>query len=237
MSEAALKPRLSIIIPTLNEASTLEGCLRRLAVLRCRGHEVIVVDGGSADHTPALVGGEADQVLQAPRGRARQMNAGARAASGDVLLFLHADTHLPAGADRLILDALDASERVWGRFDVRLSGAHWLFPVIAAMMNARSCLTGIATGDQGLFVKATVFSSVGGFAEVPLMEDIEISRRLKRRSRPACLSQKALTSSRRWEQRGVLRTVLLMWGLRLAHALGVSPERLARVYDGRPKGV
>lgn len=201
--------------------------------MRARGHEVIVVDGGSRDGTAALASDQVDQVLQAPRGRARQMNAGARVASGEMLLFLHADTRLPADADRLILSALAAGEQVWGRFDVRISGTHWLFPMIAGMMNLRSCITGVATGDQALFMKKSAFASVGGFPDIPLMEDIEISRRLKRRRRPVCLRQKAVTSSRRWERRGVLRTIFLMWALRLAYALGVSPERLAQIYYAR----
>lgn len=226
-------PRLSVVIPTLDESSNLKECLSLLAGMRERGHEVIVVDGGSREGTVELARGQADQVLQGARGRARQMNAGALAASGDLLLFLHADTHLPADADRLILEVLTARDNVWGRFDIRLSGTHWLFPIIAAMMNLRSCITGVATGDQGLFMTKSAFASVGGFPDIPLMEDIEISRLLKRRSRPVCLRQKAITSSRRWERRGVLRTVFLMWGLRLAYALGVSPERLVRVYYSR----
>ena len=228
-------PRLSIVIPTLDESSNLKTCLGRLAGMRERGHEVIVVDGGSRDDTVELIQGQADQVLQVRRGRARQMNAGAAAASGDMLLFLHADTRLPADADRLIFSALASGRHVWGRFDVRLSGTHWLFPIVAGMMNLRSCITGVATGDQGLFTHRSAFASVGGFPDIPLMEDIEISLRLKRRSRPVCLRQKAITSSRRWEQRGVVRTVLLMWALRLAYALGVSPERLVGIYyAGRP---
>ncbi len=233
MSDSVSELRLSVIIPTFDESSTIEACLDRLAEIRRRGHEVIVADGGSNDGTVELACQQADQLLQAARGRAPQMNAGASAASGDVLLFLHADTRLPADADRLILQAVSGSHKLWGRFDVRLSGSHWLFPTIAAMMNYRSCLTGMVTGDQGLFVTATVFASVGGFPDIPLMEDIEISRALKRHGRPACLRPKAVTSSRRWEQRGVLRTVLQMWSLRLAYALGGSPERLARIYSGR----
>ena len=160
------------------------------------------------------------------------MNAGARGASGDTLLFLHADTWLPAEFDRLILEALGNGQRSWGRFDVRFSGRHRLLRVIAAMMNLRSRLSGIATGDQGIFVARTVFDSAGGFPEIPLMEDIALTRRLKRLSPPVCLREKVVTSSRRWERKGILRTVLLMWGLRLGYALGVSPERLHRIYYG-----
>ncbi len=194
---------------------------------------MIVADGGSGDGTVAMARKRADQVLLAAPGRARQMNAGAKAASGDVLLFLHADTRLPADADQRILQAVSAGDGVWGRFDIELSGSHWLFPTIAAMMNVRSCLTGMVTGDQGMFVTATAFASVGGFPDIPLMEDIEISRALKRCSRPACLRPSAVTSSRRWEQYGVLRTVFQMWSLRFSYALGGSPERLANIYYGR----
>ena len=232
MSNSAAQPRLSIVIPTLQEAGNLNDCLNRIAAFRASGHEVIVVDGGSRDDTGPTAHRGADLVLQSARGRARQMNAGARAASGNALLFLHADTRLPEDADRLILAALATGGRVWGRFDVRLSGAHWLFTVIAAMMNLRSRVTGVATGDQSMFMTRSAFRSVGGFPDIPLMEDVEMSRSLKQLGRPACLRQRAVTSSRRWEQQGILRTVFLMWGLRLAHALGVPPERLVRVYYG-----
>ena len=230
MSNGTDRPRLSIVIPTLQEAANLNACLNRVAALRARGHEVIVVDGGSRDATVPNAREGADLVLQSARGRARQMNVGARAASGDALLFLHADTRLPEDADRLILAALATGGRVWGRFDVRLSGSHWLFTVIATMMNLRSRVTGVATGDQGMFMRSAAFRLVGGFPDIPLMEDVEMSRLLRRLGRPACLRQRAVTSSRRWEQQGILRTVFLMWGLRLAHALGVPPERLVRVY-------
>ncbi|NOZ37647.1 MAG: glycosyltransferase family 2 protein, partial [Gammaproteobacteria bacterium] len=162
-------------------------------------------------------------------GRARQMNAGAEQARGDVLLFLHADTRLPENADMLIREALEAG-RVWGRFDVRLSGQAWLLRVIETLMNWRSCLTGIATGDQAMFVLHDAFVHLGGFADIPLMEDIELSHRLKKISAPCCLHSRVITSSRRWETRGILRTVLLMWGLRLAWFFGVSATRLQRIY-------
>jgi rSAM/selenodomain-associated transferase 2 len=214
--------RLSVVVPALNEARGIRAALEALAPLRARGHEVIVVDGGSSDGTPELARGLCDRLLSAPRGRAAQMNAGARAASGDVLLFLHADTRLPPHADALVGDAL------WGRFDVRIEGRHPLLKVVAWGMNLRSRLTGIATGDQAIFVRRDAFP---GFAEIPLMEDVALSRELRRRARPACLREKALTSGRRWEARGVLRTVLLMWRLRLLYFLGARPERLARLYE------
>jgi rSAM/selenodomain-associated transferase 2 len=197
--------------------------------LRACGHEVIVVDGGSADATRRLAAPHADRVLEAPRGRARQMNAGAAVASGGALVFLHADTRLPAGADVLIFRALE--ERSWGRFDVRIEGRSMLFPVIGFFMNARSRLTGIATGDQAIFVSRSAFT---GFPEIALMEDVAFSEAMKRRSAPACLRERATTSGRRWERGGVLRTVLLMWWLRLAYALGASPDELAQRYaEGR----
>jgi rSAM/selenodomain-associated transferase 2 len=219
------RSRLSVIVPALNEAAGIERALRALAPLRARGHEVIVVDGGSADATRAIASPFADQVLGAPRGRARQMNAGAAAARGDALLFLHADTQLPELADRLVIEALN--QRDWGRFDVRIESPRAALRVVACAMNLRSRLTGIATGDQAIFVRRDAFP---GFPEIALMEDIAFSKAMKRRSPPACLRERVLTSGRRWEKHGVLRTVLLMWRLRLAYFLGVSPDELARRY-------
>jgi rSAM/selenodomain-associated transferase 2 len=221
---------LSIIVPVLNEAATIEAALNALAELRVRGHQVIVVDGGSSDNTTALSKPLADDVISNPRGRAMQMNAGAAIARGDVLLFLHADTRLPKDADRLILDGLANSAHRWGRFDIDIEGAHRLLPVIAFMMNRRSRLTGIATGDQAMFVTAQTFASSRGFPEIALMEDIAFSRALKRVSPPLCLRARVVTSGRHWEQRGVVRTMFLMWWLRLAYFLGASPDTLARQY-------
>ncbi len=214
--------RLSVVVPALNEAAGIRAALEALAPLRSRGHEVIVVDGGSSDRTPELAAGLCDRVLSAPRGRALQMNAGARVATGDVLVFLHADTRLPPRADQLILNS-----SMWGRFDVQIDGRHPLLKVVAWTMNLRSRLSGIATGDQAIFVRRDAFP---GYPEIALMEDIALSRILKKRGPPACLRERALTSGRRWESRGVLRTILLMWRLRLLYFLGVSPERLARRY-------
>jgi rSAM/selenodomain-associated transferase 2 len=227
-------PSLSIIIPVLNEAATIVAALEALAPLRARGSEIIVVDGGSGDDTAALAKPFADFVIASARGRAVQMNAGAGVARGDVLLFLHADTRLPQDAERLILDGLARSKRAWGRFDVAIEGAHPLLPVIAATMNLRSRLTGISTGDQAMFVTREAFDSVGGFPEIVLMEDITFARNLKRVSRPLCLSARVTTSGRRWEQHGVLRTMLLMWRLRLAYFLGAKPDVLAKRYGGAP---
>lgn len=221
--------QLSIIVPTLNEADGIEALLLALAPLRARGVEVIVVDGGSEDGTALLALPHADRVLSSPRGRARQMNVGAAAARGETLLFLHADTRLPPDADRLVCAAL-AGGHVWGRFDVVIAGEHALLPLIAWFMNRRSRLSGIATGDQAIFVRRAAFAACGGFPPIPLMEDIALARALKRLRRPACLRARVRTSGRRWERHGVLRTVLLMWRLRLAYFFGADPRRLARQY-------
>ena len=221
--------KLSIIVPTLDEAPQIAAALEALAPLRAGGHELIVVDGGSTDGTPALAAARADRILPAPRGRARQMNAGAAIATGEALLFLHADTRLPPDAARLVIEAL--ARRGWGRFDVRIEGGSPLLAVVAFCMNWRSRLSGIATGDQAMFVRREVFAAAGGFSDIPLMEDVALSARLKKISPPACLAARAVTSGRRWERHGVLRTVLLMWRLRLSYALGADPHRLARRYD------
>ena len=222
--------QLSIIVPALNEAACIRDTLARLQALRAQGHEVILVDGGSCDETIDLAQPLVDKLLRAPTGRARQMNVGARAAAGQVLWFLHADTRVPEDAAQRILEASQRADS-WGRFDVRLSGNRFLLRIIERFMNWRSRLTGIATGDQGVFVRRELFETVGGFAELPLMEDIDLSRRLKRVKWPVCLRARLTSSSRRWERMGILRTVGLMWYLRLAYFLGVSPARLALHYE------
>jgi rSAM/selenodomain-associated transferase 2 len=222
--------RLTVIVPVLDEARAIEAALAPLQPHRARGVEVIVVDGGSRDATRALAAPLADRVLEAPRGRASQMNAGAAAAAGDILLFLHADTLLPADAPALVEDAI-AGGAAWGRFDVAIAGADPLLAVVALLMNARSRLTGIATGDQALFVRREAFDAAGGYPGIPLMEDVALSRSLRRRSRPACLRRRVVTSARRWERQGTVRTIVHMWRLRLAYALGADPHRLARQYD------
>jgi len=219
--------KLAVVVPTLNEAAEIGACLQALAPLRGRGNELIVADGGSDDGTPAIARPLCDRVIAAPRGRAAQMNAGARSASGDVLLFLHADTRLPATADDLVVNAMKT--RLWGRFDVEIDSRHSALKVVAWAMNLRSRLTGIATGDQAIFVRRDAF---GGFPEIPLMEDIAFSKAMKRRGPPVCLTARAVTSGRRWERRGVLRTIVLMWRLRLLYFFGARPEELARLYRG-----
>lgn len=225
--------RLSVIIPLLNEDQQALACVRHLAPLRAAGHELILVDGGS-DHLAAdSLTPWADHLLNSEAGRARQMNLGASVAQGEVLWFLHADTRF-VDDPVVAIQATQANGPAWGRFDIRLDGRPPLLRLVERMMNARSRWSGIATGDQGIFIHRDLFRQVGGFPDQALMEDIEISARLKRLRRPICLRQYLLTSSRRWEEQGVLRTILLMWGLRLAYRLGVSPQRLAAYYKPCP---
>ena len=220
---------LCIVVPVLNEAQGIQATLKALAPLRKSGARVVVVDGGSQDDTLALASPYADAVIESPRGRSAQMNAGAALGWGEVLLFLHADTTLPERADVHLLQAL-AQGRAWGRFDVRIDGRPRMLSVVAAMMNLRSRWTGIATGDQALFMRREAYDRVGGFAPQPLMEDIEISKRLRALGAPACLRERVITSGRRWEQRGVWRTIALMWLLRWRYWRGESAHVLAEDY-------
>jgi rSAM/selenodomain-associated transferase 2 len=224
--------RLTIVVPVLNEAAIIVDALTALAPLRTRGAEIVVVDSGSIDGSPDSAQPLADQVVAACPGRGAPLNAGATLGSGDALLFLHADTTLPPDADRLIAAAL--MHRAWGRFDLRIAGRHPLLAVVARMINWRSRLTGIAGGDQAIFVTREAFVAVGGFPDLPLMEDIAMSRRLKRLCRPYCISEPVVTSGRRWEHHGVLRTIILMWRLRLAYYFGAEPARLALRYGPVP---
>jgi rSAM/selenodomain-associated transferase 2 len=221
---------LSIVVPTLDEGEQVADLVASLQGLRRRGHEVILIDGGSRDDTVAQATGHVDQLLASPRGRARQMNAGARVAQGDVLVFLHADTRLPPEADRLILEALADGRHAHGCFDLRLTGRRLPLRVVETAINLRSRLSRISTGDQTLFVTRRSFDRAGGFPEIPLMEDVALCQRLKRLGRPARARGRVITSSRRWEERGVVRTILLMWGLRSAFYLGVDAHLLARLY-------
>jgi rSAM/selenodomain-associated transferase 2 len=226
----AAMSKLAIIIPVLDEGESIAAALDALADLRALGAEVIVVDGGSRDATIQRARLRADHVISAPRGRALQMNAGTERASGDVLLFLHVDTRLPADVDHVVLNGLQRSGRAWGRFDVRIDGRSPLLALVGWLMSMRSRLTGIATGDQAIFVRREAFQAVGGFPAIALMEDIALCKRLKGVSRPLCLRERVITSGRRWEKNGVLNTVVLMWRLRLAYFFGADPEKLAQQY-------
>jgi rSAM/selenodomain-associated transferase 2 len=219
---------VSVIIPVLNEAEGLAALLPELLAQQDLA-EVIVADGGSRDATPDIVQSAGAQYINTHIGRAVQMNTGAAQATGDTLLFLHADTRLPPNAVVLIEEVISAGA-MWGRFDLRLSGRHWLFRVVERMINWRSCLSGIATGDQAIFLRRDQFEAMGGYAEIPLMEDVEISKRLRRLKWPFCIHQPLTTSSRRWEHHGIVRTIVLMWRMRLAYFLGTSPETLAEQY-------
>ena len=229
--------KISIIIPVLNEADTLRQQLPGLQHLREAGHQLIMVDGGSTDDSVAVARGLVDLALHSEPGRARQMNAGALHATGDILLFLHIDTVLPQRAADLVSTALKGSEHCWGRFDVRLDGRQAAFRVIARAMNLRSRLTAVATGDQAIFVDRAVFTQMGGYPDVPLMEDVMISKALRKQSRPACVAEPVVCSSRRWQQHGIIATTWLMWRLRLAFFCGASPASLhARYYPGHANG-
>lgn len=221
--------KISVIIPVLNEEQNLSKALSRLQSFRQSGHEVIIVDGGSYDNSLAIAHENADLVIVSTAGRALQMNNGAAIATGDVCLFLHADTKLPENTAQLI-SSLRQRNNLWGRFDIRLSGNNNIFRLIEYLVNLRSRLTSIATGDQAIFVERELFNKVGEFPEIALMEDVALSKLLKKFSRPVCLKQKVITSSRRWENNGVVKTVLLMWKLRLYYFFGVSPEKLSQLY-------
>ncbi len=224
--------RLSIVVPVLNEAEGIEGFLHQFDAARRDGHEVIVVDGGSDDETVLRARPWCDVLLASAPGRAQQMQIGVNAASGDALWFVHADTLLRPGTFRSVVAALGRERRTWGRFNVRLSGRHWMFRVIERMINLRSQLSGIATGDQAMFVVRSALTRVGGIPAQALLEDVELSKRLKREGRPICLTEKLTTSSRRWETHGIWRTIVLMWELRFRYFLGADPERLRGQYYG-----
>ena len=223
MNDVELK--LSIVIPVFNEGAGLSVFLDALP-RQDPEIEIILSDGGSTDDSMALAEHRVDCIVSSGKGRANQMNAGASRATGQFLLFLHADTQLPKNFKALILE----SQSDWGRFDVRLSGEHWAFRMIEFMMNWKSRQTGICTGDQGIFVKRNLFESIGGYASIPLMEDIEISDRLAKLSAPSCIKVPLTTSSRRWEEKGILKTMLLMWYLRIRYATGTSPDILVKKY-------
>lgn len=230
----SLMKKISVIIPVLHEAQALRQHLPALQGLRRHGHELLVVDGGGDEHSRQACAGLVDRWLSSTAGRAAQMNAGAQEASGELLLFLHIDTLLPEGVEALLNRALVDPAVLWGRFDVRLSGQRRVFRVIETFMNWRSRLTGVATGDQAIFVRRAAFVSAGGFPAIPLMEDIALSKTLRHRAWPLCLRARVLTSSRRWERHGVWRTIFLMWRLRLLYVLGVTPATLHAMYTKKP---
>lgn len=223
-----IPPRLNIIIPVVNEAQQLAAKLKALQPLRSYCH-VTLVDGGSQDGSAAIAATMVDQVLHSPRGRAKQMNSGAAQTDADVLLFLHADTGLPDNVIEHILQAI-AKGYQWGRFDVSFDSPKLIFKLIAFMMNGRSRFTHIATGDQALFITREAFQRAGGFPEIALMEDIAICTRLRKLGKPACLRHKVITSARRWQQQGIIKTILLMWRLRLSYCLGADPDTLVMHY-------
>lgn len=229
------RPDLSIVIPVRNEAA---GIISHLQGVRriCPGAEIIVVDGQSSDGTAALAAAQADLVITTAPGRAHQMNTGYRQSSGRVILFLHADTLLPQAAMAAMLQLLAEAAPVWGRFDVQISGnSRWL-PVVAAMMNLRSRLTGVATGDQAIFVRRAALDQIGGLPDLPIMEDVALSKALRRLGAPLCLRLRVTTSGRRWDANGALRTIATMWMLRLAYVTGMAPARIARIYAGLRRG-
>jgi rSAM/selenodomain-associated transferase 2 len=222
---------LSIVVPCLNEAEGIADTLAALAPLRARGAEVIVVDGGSRDGTLERAVPHASLAISASRGRGQQMNAGAARARGEIFLFMHADTMLPASADVLIVEGLKRARRGWGRFDIAIAGRHPLLRVVELQMNLRSRLTGVASGHQAIFVTRSLFTAAGGFPEFALMEDVALCDRLKRYGPPLCLNHRITTSARRWERNGILSTAWLRWRLRLAYRLGADPGKLALQYD------
>ena len=226
-----IQKKFSIIIPTLNEQQDIKTCLRALQKLRLQA-EIIIADGGSQDDTVIIAAEWVDQVIQTKKGRGKQMNAAAKCATGEILIFLHADTFLPNNALILIEQAL-SHDKQWGRFNISLIGSSLMLKVIAQMMNWRSCLTGIATGDQTIFVRRALFEKIGGYAEIALMEDIALSRTLKTQGISVCLKAMVKSSGRRWQQFGMFKTIWLMWNLRIRYWLGESPDKLAVRYRNR----
>jgi rSAM/selenodomain-associated transferase 2 len=226
-----MSDKISIIIPVLNAASTLEATLSALQPLRRRGHEVLVVDGGSRDSSVSIARKFADRVLMSGAGRALQMNTGADSSEHPILLFLHADTQLPANADELIHAALSPRSSIWGRFDIRLVSERKVFRVLERCINLRTAISGIATGDQAIFVTRRYFERVGYYDGLPLLEDVALSKKLLRFGWPQRIKTPVLTSSRRWETKGIVRTILQMWRIRIAYFLGVDPDVLVRHYD------
>lgn len=220
---------ISIIIPVLNEEKNISAALEN--VERLNGEkEIIVVDGGSIDNTMDIVKKKGIMLLSSQKGRGCQMNRGAEIANGDTLLFLHADTTLPENAITRIAETIKNHKIVGGRFDVRFDDDRFVFKLIAFLMNWRSRLTGIFTGDQAIFIRKSVFKDIGGYLEIPLMEDIALSKKMKRTGRVACLGDSTITSAKKWKEEGIIKTILLMWFLRLLYFFKISPRFLSRIY-------
>jgi rSAM/selenodomain-associated transferase 2 len=222
--------KLSIIIPVFNESKEVEICLSKLQVLRKQGHEVIVVDGGSNDNTIILASSLCDHIIKSGKSRSIQMNAGAAEATGEHLIFLHVDTALPIDIPSLFLQFKN-NKNEWGRFDITLSGTHFLFRIIENCMNIRSRLTGIATGDQAIFVNKKIFNEINGFPEISLMEDVALSSLLLKYSKPICFKERVVSSSRRWEENGIIKTILKMWLLRLLYFFNFDTNNLEKIYS------
>ena len=223
---------LSIIVPVLNEETTLCHALDAIkpVLSSINDVELIVVDGGSHDDTLTVAMNYTSHCLSSTKGRASQMNLGAKHASNDILVFLHADTILPNDFQLLISNALSIKNKQWGRFNVKLSGPHIMLRIIETLMNFRSCITSIATGDQVIFVRKSTFEMVSGYSSIPLMEDIELSKKLKNHSRAICIKNPVTTSSRRWEINGFFKTIMLMWKLRFLYFMGVPAKKLISSY-------
>ncbi len=222
--------KFSFIIPVLNEESFFVEQTKIFTSLLEQGHEVIVVDGGSTDQSVVI----AEQIgcicISTNPSRGHQLHIGAKKSSNQILVFMHADTLLPPSGLGNIRNVMEKANNYWGRFNVVFTNQKLVFKVIAWFMNKRSCLTGIVTGDHTFFMKREIYFNSGGFSDIPIMEDIELSKKLRKYSRPVCLSEKVITSSRKWEQQGVLKTILLMWYLRLLFYVGVPAEKLAKRY-------
>lgn len=229
-AHSTIEPLISFIIPVLNDRMSLDILLPQLQAYREKGHELLLVDGGSSDGSVSSATAQVDRILMTGPGRARQMNLGAENAKHEILHFLHADSRLPDKLDSLIQQSMQNPKQLWGRFDVSLDESGFAYSMIAFMMNLRSRLSGVATGDQGIFVRNTVFHEIGGFKVIPLMEDVALSKTLRKKSWPVCLEAKIITSARRWKQKGLFKTILMMWYLRLAYFMGADPEGLAAIY-------
>ena len=226
-----MKTSVAIIMPVLNEAAILESRITDLRQLQTWA-ELCIVDGGSADSTVALARTITPHVLCCQPGRALQMNRGAEEAHAEYLLFLHGDTVLPADFEAFIA-ALGNARPFWGFFPVQLVPGGRVLTVVERCINWRSRLTAVATGDQAIFVRRELFERLSGYAAIPLMEDVELSKRLRQFAQPFRWGSAVQTSSRRWQQRGVVPTVLQMWDLRLRYFLGASPQHLHARYYGK----